>query len=162
MSDSESELSPLVKSETPSPVCTLINQLGTSAMVQISAADSYGKGATVSGKRVKEDFARSRTRAGYLQDSNLQCASQHSKRPPNRHRHPRNRNVTFLARARCSGRCIEDSNVPLTVCRTRVTGGRSRRLLVEIAEVVATDATELPLLGLEVTCMFVTSCICSP
>jgi hypothetical protein len=36
-------------------------------MVQISAADSYGKGAPVSGKRVKESHVR-----GYLEDSNLQ------------------------------------------------------------------------------------------
>ncbi len=39
-------------------------------MVRISAADSYGKGATVSGKRVKESHVPAR--AGYLEDSNLQ------------------------------------------------------------------------------------------
>ncbi len=58
---------------------------------------------------------------------------------------------TFLALARTPILSGQDSNVALCVGQASLTNRLGRLLLVEIAQRVATDATELPLVGLKVT-----------
>ena len=63
---------------------------------------------------------------------------------------PRRR--TFLALACASVRCAEHSDVSLRIRRTGAAERLSYKLLVGIAEQIATDASKLPLLGLEKAC----------
>ena len=58
---------------------------------------------------------------------------------------------TVLALACAFVRRGEDSKIALRIARTRLTGCLGRLLLIEISEIIATDATELADVGLEVT-----------
>jgi hypothetical protein len=60
-------------------------------------------------------------------------------------------NPTFLALARTSVRPAEHSDVSLRVVRTKLAGCLALELLVEIAQIIAAEAAELALVGLEVT-----------
>ena len=81
-------------------------------MVQISAADSYGKGASAKEPHVPGlGLAISRIVTCKVQ---VNTVSVHQIVIVT----AKNRNITFLARARCFGRCIEDSNMALSACRS--------------------------------------------